>query len=142
MNISLLDYRLKQQGITGTIAGVGYEDAQRPTAGPASWHAHNGGFVRVDWEDAPDSADVILIDSFIATYEDTGDFPWEENKADVISRFQAHPLSGKTPNEIYTLMQTAIDGWGSLAEAKADLREWLPLMAALLAWNIGLQDSE
>ena len=29
----------------------------------------------------------------------------------------------------------SIDGWSSLAQAKADLRDWLPLILAGLAWT-------
>lgn len=45
-------------------------------------------------------------------------------------------LKGKTPQEIYDLMQGAMDDWTSLTDARADLREWLPLMAAAIAWML------
>lgn len=53
--------------------------------------------------------------------------------SDVNARFVLSALNNRTPEQIYTLMQNRIDGWGNLAQAKADLREWLPLMAALIA---------
>lgn len=43
-------------------------------------------------------------------------------------------LKDKTPQEIEALVRARIEGWSSLAVAKADLAEWLPRMAALLAW--------
>lgn len=58
------------------------------------------------------------------------------NNADVRARFLASALANKSPDEIYTLMQGQIDGWASLAEAKTDLRAWLPLMAAAIAWLV------
>jgi len=45
-------------------------------------------------------------------------------------------LRDKTPAEIEALVRARIDGWPSLAAAKADLAEWLPRMAALLAWAV------
>jgi hypothetical protein len=33
-------------------------------------------------------------------------------------------------------MQNKMDGWTSLADAKADLREWLPLFGAIIAWKV------
>lgn len=56
--------------------------------------------------------------------------------ADIHTRWANSPLKGKTPVEIYTAVQGAIDGWGSLAAAKADLRVWLPLLFATLAWEV------
>ena len=56
--------------------------------------------------------------------------------ADVITRYLATEIAGKTPDQIYTLMQTAIDGITSLADAKAFLRKWLPLMAAIDQLNV------
>lgn len=55
---------------------------------------------------------------------------------DVDARFLLSQLANKTPQEIYTAMQNNIDGWATLADARADLREWLPLMAALIAWKV------
>jgi len=45
-------------------------------------------------------------------------------------------LRDKTPAEIEALVRTRVEGWPSLAAAKADLAEWLPRMAALLAWAV------
>mgnify|MGYP001127554430 CR=1 FL=1 len=45
-------------------------------------------------------------------------------------------LKDKTPTEIFTVMQMRMDTWASLADARRDLREWLPLMAALIAWGM------
>lgn len=54
--------------------------------------------------------------------------------SDVLQRLADSPLADKTPDEIYTIMQAQIDGWGSLAAAKADMRVWFPLMAAAIFW--------
>jgi len=45
-------------------------------------------------------------------------------------------LRDKAPAEIDLLLRKRIEGWSSLAAAKADLAEWLPRMAALLAWGV------
>lgn len=57
-------------------------------------------------------------------------------RENVQARFDVHALNGKTPGEIYQLVQARIDGWSSLAAAKADLRDWLPLLAAVVAWDV------
>ena len=56
--------------------------------------------------------------------------------SDIKARFLASALANKSPDEIYTLMQGQVDGWSSLAEAQSDLRAWLPLMAAAIAWLV------
>lgn len=56
--------------------------------------------------------------------------------ADVQTQWHAAALHNKTPQEIRTAMQNAIDGWTSLAQAKADLRAWLPMLTAGLAWTV------
>ena len=58
------------------------------------------------------------------------------NMADVNDRWNLAALKDKTPAEIYSLMQGRMDAWANLAAAKADLREWLPLMAAAIAWMV------
>jgi hypothetical protein len=40
------------------------------------------------------------------------------------------PLAGKTPDEVYSIVQGRINGWSSLADAKADFLEWMPLLFA------------
>jgi hypothetical protein len=49
-------------------------------------------------------------------------------------------LRGKSVAEIYDIVQNRIDSWTSLAEAKADFREWMPLLVAAVAWDI-MQDT-
>lgn len=48
--------------------------------------------------------------------------------------FDASALKNKTPAQIQTFMQNKIDAWTSLADARADLRVWLPLMARIVAY--------
>jgi hypothetical protein len=48
-------------------------------------------------------------------------------------------LRDKTPAEIEALVRARINGWSTLAAAKTDLAEWLPRMAALLAWAVRRQ---
>jgi hypothetical protein len=48
-------------------------------------------------------------------------------------------LRDKTPTEIEALVRARINGWSTLTAAKADLAEWLPRMAALLAWAVRRQ---
>lgn len=45
-------------------------------------------------------------------------------------------LRDKTPAEIEALVRAHVEGWSTLAAAKVDLVEWLPRMAALLAWAV------
>ena len=55
---------------------------------------------------------------------------------DTRARFLLSQLANKTPEEIYTLMQNRMDSWTTLADARGDLREWLPLLAAVIAWKV------
>lgn len=49
----------------------------------------------------------------------------------VIAQYLASPLSDRTPQALYNELQSEINGWASLADAKADLRQWLPMIAAI-----------
>jgi hypothetical protein len=49
---------------------------------------------------------------------------------DVDARWFASPFNDKTPDGIYQLVQSRIAAWSNLTQAKADLREWLPLLLA------------
>ena len=60
----------------------------------------------------------------------------QAHREDARARFLLSQLADKTPEEIYTQMQGRMDGWSSLADAKSDLREWLPLIAAIIAWKV------
>jgi hypothetical protein len=57
------------------------------------------------------------------------------NADDVCAHWNLVALKDKTPAEIYALMQGQMDTWTTLADARRDLREWLPLMAAAIAWG-------
>jgi hypothetical protein len=59
-----------------------------------------------------------------------------EYDIDVRARFLASQLAEKSPQEIYDILQNKINGWSSLAEAKGDLAEILPLLAAIIAWKV------
>ena len=107
--------------------------------------------VMVDGEPLPDALEINPTAAMIRWKNEIGDpGPYEIsyeytpraitqqklNREEVRARFLASQLANKTPQQIYTAMQDAMDGWGSLADAKSDLREWLPLMAAILAWKV------
>ena len=60
----------------------------------------------------------------------------QAHREDARARFLLSQLGDKTPEEIYVLMQDKIDNWSNLPQAKSDLREWLPLIAAVIAWKV------
>jgi len=62
-----------------------------------------------------------------------------ESLRDALDRWALGALKDKTPAQIYSLVQGRIDGWASLADARTDLREWLPLLAVGLVW-LAVQD--
>ena len=84
----------------------------------------------------PDAADEGKIQVVIDAH-DPGALSVGEQKQvhrdDARARFLLSQLANKTPQEIYTQMQGEIDSWKTIANAKADLREWLPLMVAVIA---------
>lgn len=67
----------------------------------------------------------VRTDEQIAAVKYTTDF------GDVVTRYLNSNLASKTPAQIYTLLQGQVDGWASLADAKAGLREILPLVGAV-----------
>jgi len=84
-------------------------------------------------QEIDDEWDIYLLE--VATQETEAQAK-ANAEADVNARFLLSQLSNKTPQEIYILMQGRMDNWTTLANAKADLREWLPLMAAIIAWKV------
>ena len=87
----------------------------------------------------PDAADESEIQVVIDAHDPEALSVGEQNEAhreDARARFLLSQLANKTPEQIYAQMQERMDGWTSLADARADLREWLPLIAAVLAWKV------
>jgi hypothetical protein len=60
----------------------------------------------------------------------------EENIKDVLQRLTINALNGLSPTEQYNLIQNRIDNWSSLADAKEDLREWIPLVISAIYWLV------
>jgi creatinine amidohydrolase/Fe(II)-dependent formamide hydrolase-like protein len=113
-----LDRQLRAGGVP--IEGIAYNSKE--------------GWVRVDFLD---SVTQQQIDAAIALVNaHTGVDPVKVAQADIRARWLASTIHGKDPTQIYTAVQGAIDGWTSLAAAKADLRVWLPLAIAALAWEV------
>ena len=87
----------------------------------------------------PDSADEgeiqVVIDAHDPEALSAGEIK-QSHRDDVRARFLLSQLANKPPEEIYVLMQDRMDGWQNLSQAKSDLREWLPLMAAVIAWKV------
>ena len=115
INIELLHYELEQIGLP--VIGVSIDG-------------------RIDYSRELTAQEQITADAVVAAHDPDGDLPKNLNKKETEARFLLSQLADKTPEEIYTLMQGIIDGWGNLGQAKADLREWLPLLAAVIAWKV------
>ena len=115
INIELLHFELNQAGL--------------PVIGVASTG-------RIDYSRELTAGEQTTADAVVAAHDPDGDLPWNLNKKEAEARFLLSQLADKTPEEIYTLMQSRMDGWQNLAQAKTDLREWLPLMAAVIAWKV------
>lgn len=80
-----------------------------------------------------DEWDVYVAEKAIADAEEA---QTEANSADAHARFLLSQLADKSPQEIYDLLQGHIDDISTLAQAKAFLREIIPLMAAILACKV------
>jgi len=86
--------------------------------------------------DAADEGEIqVVIDAHDPEALSAGEIK-QAHRDDARARFLLSQLVDKTPEEIYVLMQDRMDGWQNLSQAKADLREWLPLMAAVIAWKV------
>ena len=85
--------------------------------------------------DAADEGEIqVVIDAHDPEALSAGEIK-QAHRDDARARFLLSQLADKTPEEIYTFMQNVIDGWSNLGQAKVDLKEWLPLMAAVIAWK-------
>ena len=115
INIELLHYELEQIGLP--VIGVSIDG-------------------RIDYSRELTAQEQITADAVVAAHDPDGDLPKNLNKKETEARFLLSQLADKTPEEIYTLMQNRMDGWTTLADAREDLREWLPLLAAVIAWKV------
>jgi hypothetical protein len=112
-----------------------FEQAGLPVSGVSS----DG---RFQWSRKLTAQEETLAESIVAAHDPKGLLPREANRKDAIARFKASAIADKTPAEIYTIVQSQIDGWTSLANAKADLRKWLPMAFALITQIIGNEEEE
>ena len=89
--------------------------------------------VKLTVPDVADEGEIqVVIDAHDPEVMSAGEIK-QAHRNDARARFLLSQLADKTPEEIYTLMQNRMDSWSNLGQAKADLREWLPLMAAVIA---------
>lgn len=80
---------------------------------------------------------ILMSDAAAIAAQDAIEAARTTNTADVDTRYDAlTALKGKTPAQIYTYIQGRVDAWASLADAKADLRVWLPFVFALVIWKL------
>jgi hypothetical protein len=121
LNIELLHYELKQAGLP--IVGVSSDG-------------------RIDYSRALTAAEQATADQVVADHDPNKELPWIENQKDVRARFLNSAIAKKTPQEIYAMMQNKIDSWTLLSQVKADLREWLPLTIAVIAWMLIGEENE
>ena len=92
--------------------------------------------VRLTVPDTADEGEIqVVIDAHDPEALSVGEVK-QAYRDDARARFLLSQLADKTPEEIYVLLQDKMDGWQNLSQAKADLREWLPLMAAVIAWKV------
>ena len=98
-----------------------------------------GSAVRLHFEDSVSTVDMDTAEAITLAHNPalfTDEQQDEQDaiaaSANVVARFDASNFADKSPDEIFTFMQTAIDGWANLGDAQADMRKWFPLMAALI----------
>ena len=92
--------------------------------------------VKLTVPDVADEGEIqVVIDAHDPEVMSVGEIK-QAHRDDARARFLLSQLADKTPEEIYVLMQNRMDGWQNLAQAKTDLREWLPLLAAVIAWKV------
>jgi hypothetical protein len=131
INVSKLDRELRIAGYD--IEGVA-DITNTPQVGVWNSFSHGTDVVRVDFKAAPDTATMTGIATIVAAHDPTDNDA--AAVADIQTRWESSALHNKTPTQIYVAMQNQVDGWTSLAQAKADLRVWLPLLFAAVGWTI------
>jgi len=89
---------------------------------------------RIGYTTTPTQEQLDLAAAIVAAHDPT-DFDALSAENTRLRWAQFAAFKGKNPAEIHTLVQRKIDSWASLADAKADLRQWLPLLIAAAAWS-------
>jgi hypothetical protein len=87
----------------------------------------------------PDGSDEQAIEAVITAHDPNtlsiGE-QMEVNRETVRQALLDSPLANMTPEEIFITVRSRIQGWGSLADAKADFLEWEPLLWAVVMWLV------
>ena len=128
--------QLPQEGV------LGYPWGGRPNVHEQAGTEYIAFYIEVEEPLDAETRDALTVEceTLTAAYDPTLLTPGEraqQEQAEGRSRWAAlTALQGKSVAEIYDVVQARIDGWTSLAEAKADFREWMPLLVAAVAWNI------
>lgn len=55
-------------------------------------------------------------------------------RTEAFGHWEMSSLHGKSPAQIVTYLHSAMDGWATLADARADLKNWLPILAIAIAY--------
>ncbi len=120
INIRLLHYELQQAGLP--VVGVSSDG-------------------RIDYSRALTGPEQTTADGVVGAHNSESDLPRILNATAALQTFLDSSLVDLTPAEIYTLLQAEIDGWQNLTSAKVSLRQWLPLLFAIVAWRVLDQDN-
>ncbi len=90
--------------------------------------------IRVHFQEEPSGEDEALAQAVLDAHDPEALSAAQQACQDFLMAWHNGVLVGKTPAQIYQIMTGQIDKWASLAEAKADLRAWLPLMGMALGY--------
>jgi len=123
--------KIQVNNVNNRVVNVGQEPWANQSDYPDST------IIEVDVAPPDPHYDYLYVDGqYVYNYLLTPQQQKEIHIADVLDRLNMSALADMMPTEIYTAMQNKMDAWGNLGQAKADLMEWLPLMAAVIFWKV------
>jgi len=87
----------------------------------------------------PDGSDEQAIEVVVLAHDPEALSVGEQNEVyreNVRQWLRDSPLAGKTPLEIHDMVKGEIEGWSSLADAKASFLKWEPVLWAVVMWLV------
>jgi hypothetical protein len=105
--------------------------------------AFDGAVVTVVLADESSAADRSAVRAAVRDHDPARQTPRQQqaiHRATARQGYRLATFADRSPQQITSYFEGQIDGWTSLAEAKADLRVWLPLFAQVLTYLVVEED--
>lgn len=89
--------------------------------------------------DLADDDDAAIAADLVGSHDGgqlTDDERHAAHRASAFGTLLGSAIGARTPNQMQTYLDGEIDNWATLADARRDLKAWLPIMAAAIVYLV------